>query len=100
VIDPHDDVPDGDTGAPHHAYIGWIVQVLGVAVAWFGFEYIWAYYGSAGAMVTLAGMALSGVGLLVALDDVVEHTWGLPTPLDELWGRWLAPYVRRLDRRR
>lgn len=100
MIDPHDDVPDGDTGGPHHSYIGWMVQVVGVGMAWFGFEYVWGTgYSSAGAMVTLAGMALSGLGLLVALDDVVEHTWGLPTPLDQLWARWLGPAVRRLDRR-
>lgn len=27
-----DEVPDGDASAPHHSYIGWLVQVLGVGV--------------------------------------------------------------------
>jgi len=96
---PADDVPDGDASAPHHSYIGWLVQVAGVAVAWFGFEYVWGTgYSTAGWWLTLAGVAVSGLGFLVALDDVLEHGLGIPTPLDTLWGRWLAPVVRRLDR--
>jgi len=100
-MQPHDEIPDGDPGGPHHSYIGWIVQAFGIAVAWFGFEYVWGTgYSGAGALVTLAGVAISGLGWLVALDDVVEHTWGLPTPLDQLWSEHLAPLVHRLDRRR
>ena len=101
MIDPEDDVPDGNASAPHHAFIGWLVQAAGIAVAWFGFEFIWGTgYSSAGALVTIAGVGLSGLGLLVALDDVVEHVTGLPTPLDELWSRWLAPIVTGWDRER
>ena len=95
-----EDVPDSDTGAPHHAYIGGMGQVLGVAVMWFSFEYVWGTgYSVVGALLTLAGVGVSGLGLLVTLDDVVEHSFDVPTPLDELWTRWLAPAVHRLDRR-
>lgn len=96
-----DEIPDGDASAPHHAYIGWMVQAVGLGAAWFGFEYIWGSgYTTAGIAVTIAGITLSGLGLLVAVDDVVEHATNLPTPLDEFWSRWLAPFVNRLDRRR
>lgn len=101
MIHPDDDVPDGDTGAPHHAYVGWLLQGGGIVVAWWSFEYVWGTgYSSAGWLLTLAGVGLSGLGMLVALDDVLEHGLGIPTPLDELWARWLGPAVRRLDRRR
>lgn len=97
---PDDDVPDGDTSAPHHSYIGWLVQLVGIGMAWFGFEYVWGTgYSAAGAAVTLVGVGVSGLGFLVALDDVVEHSWDVRTPLDEFWAHYLGPLVRRLDRR-
>lgn len=82
MFDPEDE-PDGDAHAPHHFYIGLIVAA-------FGFASVWPYYS-----VTGSGMAL--IGLLIALDDVVEHTTNLPTPLDQLWKRALYPAVRRLE---
>ncbi len=99
-MQPDDEIPDGDASAPHHAYIGWMLQAAGIAGAWFAFEYIWGTgYSTAGGVLTLAGVGLSIVGLLVALDDVLEHYLGISTPLDQLWTEYLAPYVRRLDRR-
>jgi len=98
---PHDRIPDGDASAPHHAYIGWLVQFVGVGMAWFGFEYVWGTgYSTAGAAITTAGVAVSALGLLVAADDVVEHVTGADTPLEVLWTEYLAPFVNRLDRRR
>ncbi|WP_135853162.1 hypothetical protein [Halorussus salinus] len=41
------------------------------------------------------GLAL--VGVLVALDDALEHAFGWPTPLDLLWSRWLYPAVRVVE---
>jgi hypothetical protein len=32
-------------------------------------------------------------------DDVLEHSIGVATALDRVWVRWIAPAVRRLDRR-
>jgi len=120
---PHENVPDGAVGGPHHLYIGvlvvlvavWIVSdnrphqeplvaAVGALTALFAFATIWPYYHGTGAALTLAGLlvALIGicwpggiwagyplrwrfvalVGLLIALDDVAEHAFGVWTPLD------------------
>lgn len=81
---PVDDEPDGDALAPHHFWVG-------LAVAAFGFGSVWRYYPRAGALMT-------GLGLLVALDDAVEHIFGVPTPLDAVWKRVLYPALKRWER--
>jgi hypothetical protein len=74
---PAEAEPDGDSGAPHHAYIGALVM-------WFAFGYVWPYYDVVGALGALIGVA-------IAADDVLSHALGVPTPLDWLWGRVLYP---------
>lgn len=80
---PAEDEPDGDVLLPHHFY-------LGVIVAFYAFFFAWGTYPTVGA-------TLSVLGLLIALDDVVNHAFGVPTPLDSLWSRFLRPVVKRLD---
>ena len=69
--------------APHHFYVG-------VALSLFGFTSTWPYYPA-----TASGFAF--IGLLVALDDVIEHMTPYPTPLDQLWKRVVHPFVRILE---
>lgn len=78
-----EDEPDGDALAPHHFYIG-------VALSVFGFASVWPYY-------SLTGASMALIGLLIALDDVIEHMTGFTTPLDLLWKRIVYPLVRRLE---
>jgi len=75
---PAEDEPDGDVLAPHHFYVG-------VMAATFGFAFVWPSYPPAGATLTV-------VGALVMLDDVLSHAFGVPTPIDYVWGK----FVRRL----
>jgi hypothetical protein len=82
---PHDTEPDGDVSLPHHFWIG-------IALSVFSFWSVWPAYPAVGAVGTL-------LGLLVALDDAVEHAFGIPTPLDQLWNRWLRDMVIGLDER-
>jgi len=120
---PHEAVPDGDVGGPHHLYIGvtvvvfaaWVVSdnlphreplvaAAGALLALFAFATIWPYYHGTGAVLALAGLmvAVIGVcwpggmwagyplwwrlvafvGVYIAADDVVEHAFGIWTPLD------------------
>lgn len=81
---PAEDEPDGDVLLPHHFYTG-------VLLASFGFMFVWPAYPTVGATMAVAG-------LLVALDDVVSHAFGVWTPLDALWNSGLRRLVRRLDR--
>lgn len=81
---PAEDEPDGDVLLPHHLY-------LGVIVAVYGFLFLWPTYPTVGA-------TLSVVGLLIALDDVVNHAFGVPTPLDWVWNAGLRRAVAGLDR--
>jgi len=78
-----EDEPDGDALAPHHFYIG-------VALSVFGFASVWPYY-------SLTGASMALIGLLIALDDVIEHMTGFTTPLDLLWKRIVYPLVRKLE---
>jgi len=39
------------------------------------------------------------IGLLIALDDVIEHATPFPTPLDLLWKRAIFPIVDRFESR-
>lgn len=98
MLDPEDE-PDGDALAPHHMYVGLIIQLVGGTGALFAFASIWPYYPRVGAIATLAALGLAGVGWLVSIDDAVEHATALPTPLDELWTRVLYPMVRRFEKR-
>lgn len=76
---PAEEEPDGDVQAPHHFYVG-------VLVACFGFISVWPFYAETGAVMVL-------VGLLVALDDALSHAFGIWTPLDWVWRRWLHGLV-------
>lgn len=83
MIDPEDE-PDGDVLAPHHFYVG-------VIAAWFGFMFVWPHYPVTGSIAVL-------VGLLIALDDAIEHATGITTPLELLWVRIIYPLVSRIER--
>jgi hypothetical protein len=77
---PAEDEPDGNVSAPHHFYVG-------MALAAFGFMSVWPLYPVTGSSMVL-------VGTLILVDDVVSHVFGIPTPLDELWKRAIAPIIR------
>ena len=74
---PAESEPDGDATAPHHFYIG-------IAIAFFGFASVWEYYPVTGSVSVLVGMA-------IALDDVVSHVFGWPTPMDLVWKKLIYP---------
>lgn len=131
---PHESVPDGHIGAPHHLYVGVGLLVATVAVvmdnyrrrepvlagagallALFSFATVWPFYPPVGAAGALAGLALAAggvaspwgfwedvsrrarltaaLGVLIASDDVVEHAFGVATPLDELWINIIHPII-------
>ena len=92
-----------------------------VGAGLFGFLSVWPYYPAAGAIMALAGpvlaitaVAAGTLGLtvggvwddyprrmrvavvgscLIALDDAVEHAFGVWTPLDAAWGSGLSDSV-------
>jgi hypothetical protein len=84
MIFPHDAVPDGHIGAPHHLYVGILIAVLGFASAWddqqrdpllaaggigmtlFAFALVWPFYAALGALLTLFGLIVTAVGALTA----------------------------------
>lgn len=68
---PADDEPDGDIYLPHHFWVGLVVLLGG-----------WFYWGQdpAGGWIALAG-------LLIIADDLIEHFFGVWTPLDALFKR-------------
>ncbi|ELZ41619.1 hypothetical protein [Halorubrum tebenquichense] len=82
IFDPEEE-PDGDALAPHHFYVG-------VALALFGFASIWPYY-------PVTGASFAFIGLLVALDDVIEHMTGFPTPLDKIWNYLIYPVIQKIE---
>ncbi len=83
----------------------------------FGFLFVWPYYPTSGALLAVSGPIVAALavvagwagtpiadvwddyplryrlatllGLLVALDDGVEHAFGVPTPLDMAWNTGL-----------
>jgi hypothetical protein len=63
---------------------------VGVALSLFGFASIWPYYPATG-----AGFAF--IGLLVALDDVIEHMTPYSTPLDLVWKKVIYPIILRIE---
>mgnify|MGYP007116954982 FL=1 len=101
-----------------------LYAAAGVGAGLFGFLSVWPYYPVAGALLALAGPLLAIVAVLlgtlglsfggvwddypvrmriavvlaclIALDDGVEHAFGVWTPLDAIWGSGLynrAPAV-------
>jgi hypothetical protein len=76
-------IPDGAALAPHHFYVG-----IGIAV--FGFLFVWWVYPRTGATLAL-------VGLLVALDDVVQHAFQVRTPLHFVWWGVVYPVIRAVE---
>jgi hypothetical protein len=77
---PAEDEPDGDVQAPHHFYIGMLVAA-------FGFVSVWPFYPATGAVMTV-------VGTIVIVDDVLSHAFGVWTPLDAFWKRFLSRVIR------
>jgi len=95
-----------------------LLAAVGAGAGLFGFLFVWQYYPAAGAILSLAGpiiclaavllgwtgTAVGGVWddypiryrlgvigfALVALDDAVEHAFGVWTPLDAAWGAGLS----------
>lgn len=63
LLDPYEREPDENRWLPHHYLIGVGLSVLG----W----YLWHPGGSPG-----IGSLLALAGLLIALDDVIDHTYG------------------------
>lgn len=98
--------------APHKEPLLTAAALLG---AIFAFATVWPFYPATGALLTLAGVAVAilgpvflpfwssyawlgprGVAILgafVALDDVAEHAFGIPTPLEWLWTTHLAQHI-------
>lgn len=92
-----------------------VAALVGLTLALFGFLFVWPFYPATGAAMTLAGvtLALVGVcfpggiwaayplqcrllallGVLVALDDAVSHTFGVWTPVDWVWGAYVYPVL-------
>lgn len=88
LFKPHDREPDGNIYLPHHYWIGLFLLIGG----WF----LWG--------TSPTGRIVTVVGLYVVADDVLEHSFGWPMPLD--WSfkwamkntrlrRWYRKYVLR-----
>lgn len=95
-----------------------LLALTGALTAVFAFATVWPYYHGTGALLTLAGLlvafagvvspggmwsgyplvwrAVAVVGVLVGLDDAVNHALGWPTPLDGIWMQYLYPVVSNL----
>lgn len=76
---PAEDEPDGDVLLPHHLHIGLLVTA-------FGFLFVWPTYPQMGAAMTL-------IGVLVTADDAISHAFGVWTPLDWFWKKYLKQYI-------
>lgn len=92
----------------------WLVAVALLGAA-FAFGPTWTYYAPVGAALVLLSLCVALVavvarpywtayswvgfrgaallGLLVALDDALEHAFGWPMPLDLFWKHWLYGVV-------
>lgn len=89
-----------------------------ILAALFGFALVWPHYATAGAALSVGGLTaallapaarrgywseVNGThfvaylsGVLIALDDVAEHAFGVWTPLDHVWSAWLFDVVTSL----
>lgn len=94
-----------------------LFTAVGVGLGLFGFVFTWPFYPVAGAVLSLFGPVVSIMAVvagyatpefaywddypvryriatlvfsLIALDDAVEHAFGVATPLDVLWNAGLA----------
>lgn len=76
---PADPVPDGNVFLPHHFGIGVIIAV-------YSFYFIWPYYHAVGASGALLGLG-------IAADDVLSHSFGVWTPVEWLWETFLYGLV-------
>lgn len=94
-----------------------VATLLSALAVFFGFLFVWPYYAVVGAAMTLFGLAAAPVaayvdrdvflearstktaigmavaGWLIAVDDVIEHAFGIPTPLDLLFNEVLRPLL-------
>ena len=92
-----------------------LVATAGALTALFAFATVWPYYHGTGAALALAGctLALVGVcwpggiwaayplrwrlvafvGVVVAFDDVIEHAFGVWTPLDAVFRGVIYPVI-------
>lgn len=89
-----------------------VFVAAGLLISLFGFSFIWPFYPVVGSMLCLLGLSgssgaifrpywqdfprsrvLTAVFLAVAWDDALEHAFGLPTPLDWIWGCCIYPYM-------
>lgn len=90
------------------------VGAAALLAASFAFGLVWPFYDVTGATMALATVAVAGasafspfwtsypwigprgvllLGALIALDDVAEHAFGIPTPLDWLWANHLVQHI-------
>ncbi len=92
----------------------WIVA-LSAGASIVGFLFTWKYHPVTGALLTLIGVVTAGVAILsrqywrrynwlgsrgvallsvlIALDDAIEHSFGIPTPLDLAWSHFIYPVI-------
>ena len=98
--------------APQKEPLATAAALLG---ATFAFATVWPFYSTTGALLALAGImvaivalfalpfwnsyawfgprGLAILGALIALDDVLEHAFGVPTPLDWLWKAHIVQHI-------
>jgi len=76
-------IPDGVVMAPHHLYIG-------IMISWFWFMFVWKYYPRTGSLLTV-------LGVLIALDDAIQHAFQINTPLHYLWWGCVYPLVKIIE---
>jgi len=76
---PAEDEPDGDVHLPHHYY-------LGLILATYGFILVWPTY-------PVTGSTLAIIGILIAVDDILSHAFGVWTPLDWAYRRFLRRWI-------
>ena len=87
--------------------------LIGITLGLFGFVFTWEWYPATGAMLSLSGIIIASIGLfrdlwdqyprhtqyiatfglLIMLDDVVSHIFGISTPLDALWVNYIIQFV-------